>query len=86
MEALTGLMSGGDYSNASGGEAQAIKAVVQGASIIFGQVFANRNVQDLSINYDDVVAEDIHRDNRSLLFALAAIALTIAVAYILFKK
>jgi hypothetical protein len=89
-ETATGLMSAGNYANISagggGGMSQGIATVANGASIIFGQVLANRSVRDLSINYDAIVAEDIHRDNRSLMVLAVTLLLAIAVAYVLVKK
>lgn len=85
MQAPTGMMSGAEYGQLTTGNPGADVAI-QGASIIFGQVFANRNIEDLRIGYDDVVAEDIHRDNRSLMIAAITALLAIAVVWVLVKK
>lgn len=79
------MMSGAEYGQLTTGNTGADVAI-QGASIIFGQVLANRSLQDLRISYDDVVAEDIHRDNRSIMVAVIAALLAIAVAYVIVKR
>lgn len=89
-ETATGLMTAGEFSNASGGGSagfgQTVQFVTDGVATIFGQVAANKYVRDLSINHDDVIAEDIHRDNQTWIYFGITLVLLIGVAIILTRK
>lgn len=73
-----GMQSGGAYQQAIGG-------VVGMASAIFGSVAANKSIQDLNINYDDLVVESTHVDSQQLVIGIAALVLLIFSIYLVAK-
>jgi hypothetical protein len=90
MEGNTGLQTAESFAGGAGGGAgtfaQTAAYVAGGIATIFGQVGANKYVRDLSINHDDVVAEDIHQDNRTLIYTAITGMLLVGVVIILTRK
>lgn len=76
-----GLQSGGSYN----GYQQAFQTVAAGLGAIIGGIAANRTVEDLRIDYDDVVVESTNVDNQQLFIAIAAILLLGAAVYLVIK-
>lgn len=86
-ETANGLMTGANYqANSGGGVMQGAQVAIEGAGLLIGQMLANRDIQHLDISYNDVVAEDISRDNRSYIVAGASVLLTILVLIVLTRK
>lgn len=74
-----GLQSGGGYQ-------QALDTVGGGIGIIFGNIAANKNVRDLSIDYDDVVVESTNVDNQQVSIAIAALLLLSLTVYLMIRQ
>lgn len=74
-----GLQSGGGYQ-------QAMNAVGEGVGIIFGNIAANKNIRDLSIDYDDVVVESTNVDNQQVIIAVATLLLLTLTVYLMIRQ
>ncbi len=74
-----GLQSGGGYQ-------QALNTVAGGIGIIFGNIAANKNVRDLSIDYDDVVVESTNVDNQQVSIAVATLLLLSLTVFLMIKQ
>ncbi len=78
MSGELGMQSGASYQ-------QAVGSVTNMVSAIFGSVAANKSVEDLSINYDDVVVESTHVDSQQIVIGIAAIFLLGYSIYLVIK-
>jgi hypothetical protein len=74
-----GLQSGGGYQ-------QALNTVGGGIGIIFGNIAANKNVRDLSIDYDDVVVESTNVDNQQVSIAVATLLLMSLTVFLMIRQ
>ncbi len=80
--------SGNGFQSGNGYQSQlnAGLGVASFATMLFAQIGGNSKADHYRIKHDDVVVEDIARDNRSLIVAGATFALAIAMAIIFFRK
>lgn len=69
-----------------GGYQQALNAVGGGIGIIFGNIAANKNVRDLSIDYDDVVVESTNVDNQQVSIAVATLLLLSLTVFLMIRQ
>lgn len=78
MSGELGMQSGMTYQ-------QSVGQVTNLVSSIFGSIAANKSVEDLNIDYDDVVVESTHVDSQQLVIGIAALAMLGYSIYLVIK-